>query len=59
MTINALKVQVVQDLELLGHRCGEIHRFIAHDAEEAANEARIRTKRIGTLPIGAKLKGRL
>ena len=51
MEIGGLKLNLVNDFKLLGHRCVAAHRFITQDAEEAAEEARIRTKRTATLPL--------
>ena len=58
MEIGGLKLNLVNDFKLLGHRCVAAHRFVTHDAEEAAEEARIRTRRTATLPVdhASKLK---
>ena len=51
MAIGGLKLNLVHDFKLLGHRCVAAHRFIIQDADEAAIEARIRVKRTATLPL--------
>ena len=51
MAIGGLKLNLVNDFKLLGHRCVAAHRFIVQDADEAAMEARIRVKRTATLPL--------
>ena len=58
MAIGGLKLSLVNDFKLLGHRCVAAHRFIIQVAEEAATEARIRVKRTATLPLdhASKLK---
>ena len=52
------KLNLVNDFKLLGHRCVAAHRFVTQDADEAAEEANIRTKTTATLPLdhASKLK---
>ena len=58
MAIGGLRLSLVNDFKLFGHMCVAVHRFIIQDADEAANEARIRVKRTATLPLdhASKLK---
>ena len=51
MEIEGLKLNLVNDFKLLGHRCTAAHRFVIQDADEAALEARIRVGRVATLPL--------
>ena len=51
MATGALRLSLVNDFKLLGHRCVAAHRFIIRDADEAATEARIRVKRTVALPL--------
>ena len=51
MEIGGLKLKLVNDFKLLGHRCVAAHRFVIQDADEAATEAKIRVNRIATLPL--------
>jgi hypothetical protein len=51
MEIGGLKLNLVNDFKLLGHRCVAAHRFVTHDADEAAKEARIRVRRTATLQL--------
>jgi hypothetical protein len=51
MEIGGLKLNLVNDFKLLGHRCVAAHRFVTQDADEAATEARTRVKRTDTLPL--------
>ena len=51
MEIGGLKLNLVNDFKLLGHRCTAAHRFVIQDADEAALEARIRVNRVATLPL--------
>ena len=44
MIVGGLKLNLVNDVKLLGHRCVAAHRFIIEDAEEAAIEAKIRVQ---------------
>ena len=58
MAIGGLKLSLVNDFKLLGHRCVAVHRFIIQDGDEAATEAIIRVIRTATLPLdhASKLK---
>ena len=51
MEIDGLKLNLVNDFKLLGHRCTAAHKFVIQDAYEAALEARIRVGRVATLPL--------
>jgi hypothetical protein len=51
MEIGGLKLNLVNDFKLLGHRCVAAHRFVIQDVDEAAAEARIRVLRTATLPL--------
>ena len=57
--INGTRLNLVHDFKLLGHRCVGIHKFISTDVQEAAIEAKLRTQRIQTLPVGQEGKIRL
>ena len=56
MAIGGLKMNLVQDFKLLGHRCVAAHKFVNQDADEAAVEAKLRVQRIGTLPVQHQTK---
>ena len=49
--IGGLKLNLVNDFKLLGHRCVAAHRFIIQDADEAVAEARIGVQRTATLRL--------
>lgn len=51
MATGGLKLNLVSDFKLLGHRCVAAHRFIIQGAGKAAAEARIRVQRTATLPL--------
>ena len=59
MEVGGIKLNLVNDFKLLGHRCVGAHRYIIEDAELAANEARLRVQRIDTLPLDRDSKLRL
>ena len=56
LKIKGLQIQLVQDFKLLGHRCIGVRKYITTDAEEAAQEARLRVNRIEHLPIPQESK---
>ena len=59
MVVGGLKLNLVNDFKLLGHRCVATHRFIVQDSEDAADEARLRVQRTATLPLNHKNKLRV